>query len=63
MTILYCILAFCAGFLFGVFATSLVVMAGDKRMRDYDILVAEYEEMKKINAKLIEKVKKLENLI
>lgn len=34
MTALYCILAFGAGFLFGVFAAALLVFSGDKNKRE-----------------------------
>lgn len=36
MTIVYCLLAFAAGFVFGIIAIALVTMAGDKKRRDED---------------------------
>jgi hypothetical protein len=36
MTALYCLLAFGAGFFFGIFAVALMVFSGDKRRRDED---------------------------
>lgn len=33
MTVIYCILSFGAGFMFGVFATALMVFSGDKNKR------------------------------
>lgn len=34
MTALYCLLAFGAGFFFGIFAIALMVFSGDKEKRD-----------------------------
>ena len=34
MTVFYCLIAFAGGFLFGVFATALVAMSGDKNKRE-----------------------------
>lgn len=34
MTVIYCILSFGGGFVFGVFATALMVFSGDKDKRD-----------------------------
>ena len=45
MTALYCIICFAAGFFFGVLATSLAVISGDKRKRDYDTLAKNYEQL------------------
>lgn len=63
MTAVYCILCFAAGFLFGVFATALVALSGDKDKRDYykvkedyDKFMKEYDVMKDFNAKLIEEL-------
>jgi len=42
MTIIYYLLTFAAGFLFGVFATALAVFSGDKEKRDYDRLKKEF---------------------
>ena len=34
MTAVYCILCFAGGFLFGVFATAILVFSGDKNKRE-----------------------------
>lgn len=36
MTVIYYLLTFAAGFLFGVFTTALAVFSGDKTKRDED---------------------------
>lgn len=36
MILIYCLLAFAAGFIFGVLATALTVFSGDKNRRDED---------------------------
>lgn len=45
MTVIYYLLSFAAGFLFGVLAVSLAVMGGDKEKRDYDTLAKNYEQL------------------
>lgn len=59
MTALYCILCFAAGFLFGVFATALVAMSGDKSKRDYDKLEMENRVLKVANDELRRQKKEL----
>ena len=36
MTFIYCLLAFGAGFFFGIFAIALLVFSGDKNRRNED---------------------------